>query len=150
MQKRRRTWRCTASKRVGGRRRSVAKEALSSMARELQISSNIRKALLIQQIAKALTDSDTLKQRVGQLSDPEKQALRDVLEVGGTLPWDEFASRYDHDLDESPYWIYHRPETIMGRLRFFGLLCDGTVDGEYVVLIPQELRALLPAILAGE
>jgi len=36
----------------------------------------------------------------------------------------------------------------MGRLRFFGLLSDGTVDGEFAVLIPRELRSLLPPLLA--
>jgi len=37
----------------------------------------------------------------------------------------------------------------MGRLRLYGLLSDGTVEGQRVVLIPRELRELLPSALAA-
>ncbi len=36
----------------------------------------------------------------------------------------------------------------MGRLRLRGLLSDGTVEEQRVVLIPRELRELLPSALA--
>ncbi len=128
----------------------LTKDDLNGMARELRMPYNIRKALLIEQMAKVLTDPEILRERVQHLSDQERQALRDVLEAGGILSWDEFASRYDQDLDENSYWMCRKPETVMGRLRFFGLLADGTVDDEFVVLIPRELRSLLPPLLAEE
>jgi len=43
----------------------LTKEALSGLARELRISYNVRKALLIQQIAEVLTDSEHLKHALG-------------------------------------------------------------------------------------
>jgi len=54
----------------------------------------------------------------------ERAALGEVLAAGGHLPWDDFAARYDDDLDESPYWEWHQPQTLMGRLRARGLLIE--------------------------
>jgi hypothetical protein len=75
--------------------------------------------------------------------------LRDVLDAGGILPWDEFTARYGDDLEDSLEWSFFLPETLMGRLRLYGLLSDGTVEGQRVVLIPRELRELLPSALAA-
>lgn len=50
-------------------------------------------------------------------------------------------------MEDSQNWYYALPETLMGRLRLYGLLSDGTAEGQRVVLIPQELRELLPSAL---
>ena len=63
------------------------------------------------------------------------------------MSWAEFDARYGNDLDESPYWNYHEPETAMGRLRLRGLLVEATVSGELLVAVPVELRESLIAIL---
>ena len=80
---------------------------------------------------------------VGSLEDSERAALHEVLDRGGTMPWAELDARYGNDLDESPYWNYHEPETVMGRLRLHGLLVETTVEGELLVAVPVELRKLL-------
>ncbi|HUV88698.1 MAG TPA: hypothetical protein VMY80_03520, partial [Anaerolineae bacterium] len=57
-------------------------------------------------------------------------------------PWQDFEARYGSDLEESPYWEWHAPETTMGRLRGRGLLAETTVDGELRVVVPVELREI--------
>jgi len=59
------------------------------------------------------------------------------------MPWAEFDARYGNDLKESPYWNYHEPQTLMGRLRLYGLLVEATVEGELFVAVPFDLRRLL-------
>jgi hypothetical protein len=63
------------------------------------------------------------------------------------MAWKEFDAAYGNDLEESPYWNWHVPETTMGRLRERGLLVEVTVDGELRVAIPAELRQDLREIL---
>ncbi len=129
----------------------LTKDYLITAAWQLRMPRNLRKTALIQNLVEVLTDPVRLKEEVlTRLSDAEKQALRDVLNAGGTLSWDDFTDRYGDDLAESAHWEFREPETVMGRLRMFGLLSAGTVDWEFVVLIPRELRSLLPPLLAEE
>ncbi len=109
----------------------------------------LRKEPLIQHLVEAITDPERLRTVVSELEADERRALRDVLDAGGILPWDEFTARYGNDLEDSQDWYYALPQTLMGRLRLHGLLSDGTVEGQRVVLIPQELRELLPSALAA-
>jgi len=109
----------------------------------------LRKEPLIQRLVEAITDPDRLREAVAALAADERQALRDVLDAGGILAWDEFTARYGNDVEDSQDWYYALPETLMGRLRLYGLLSDGTVEGQRVVLIPQELRELLPSALVA-
>ncbi|MBC7226046.1 MAG: tetratricopeptide repeat protein [Thermoflexales bacterium] len=128
----------------------LSRESLVVMARVHSVQyANLRKELLIERLAEALTDPRTLEEAAADLSDGERQALQDVLDAGGILPWDEFTARYGSDVEESQYWYYRTPETLMGRLRMYGFLSDGTVEGQRVVLIPVELRGLLPRALAA-
>ncbi len=108
----------------------------------------LRKAQLVERLAEALTDPTVLERAVSGLSATERQALRDVLDAGGILPWDEFTARYGDDVQESQHWHYREPRTVMGRLRMYGFLSDGTVEGQRVVLVPGELRGLLPSVLS--
>jgi len=109
----------------------------------------LRKEDLIQNLVEAITDPERLREALTELDAEERQALRDVLDAGGILSWDEFTARYGDDLEDSLEWSFFLPETLMGRLRLYGLLSDGTVEGQRVVLIPRELRELLPPALAA-
>ncbi|HDQ73966.1 MAG TPA: tetratricopeptide repeat protein, partial [Chloroflexi bacterium] len=109
--------------------------------------SALRKAELVEEIIKGLTNPDNLAGIVAELSDEEQDALRQVLAQGGDMNWDDFASRYDEDLDESSYWQWHTPETTMGRLRLRGLLVEATVDDELRIVVPSDLRRDLEDIL---
>lgn len=64
------------------------------------------------------------------------------------VTWQEFDTRHGNDLEESPFWQYHVPETVMGRLRLRGLLVEATVNDELLVVVPAELRQPLGEILA--
>ncbi len=119
------------------------KENLKAICRGIGVSPVGRKDELVLRLVRVLTLPDWLKRTVESFSDEERRALRDVLDAGGVLPWDEFTSRYGHDLDENPFWGDHPPENLMGRLRFFGLISDGTLEGQRVVLMPVEMRNLL-------
>jgi len=127
----------------------ITKDGLVGTARAMPTPRkyNVRKAILIQDLVEYLSNPEVLREIVKRLSEEERQALRDVLEAGGTMDWEKFTGRYGDDLDESPYWDYHEPETVMGRLRMLGLLSEGTVDDRLIVLIPYELRELLPPLL---
>ena len=70
-----------------------------------------------------------------------------VLGQGGHLPWQEFDVRYGNDLEESRYWHWHTPKTIMRRLRHRGLLVETTVEAELLVAVPLELQPLLTDLL---
>jgi tetratricopeptide (TPR) repeat protein len=126
------------------------KEVLVGMAREVIPWggwSGMRKAALVQHIVEVLNQPERLKQLVDGLKDNERAALRQVLAGGGSLTWSTFDAAYDNDLEESPYWQWHTPETLMGRLRERGLLAEATVAGELRVVIPAELRPHLAEIL---
>lgn len=127
----------------------ITKSALLITAKHTPIPQpyKMHKAKLTEAIATQLLQPAVLGPIVGGLSETERQALQDVLENGGMLPWEEFVGRYGDDLDESEYWNWHPPETTMGRLRMFGLLSSGTVNEQFVVLVPIELRNLLPPLL---
>jgi tetratricopeptide (TPR) repeat protein len=109
--------------------------------------SALRKAELAQLVAEELEDSDNLERIVNQLSQAERDALRQVLAGGGHMDWQQFTARYDSDMEESPYWQHHAPESLMGRLRLRGLLVEATVDKQLLVVIPVELFQRLAEIL---
>ena len=109
--------------------------------------SSLRKAELLEELLAALVEVDNLERITGKLTGEEREALGWVLGQDGHLPWQEFDARYGNDLDESRYWQWHTPKTIMGRLRQRGLLVEATVEGELVVTVPLELRPLLTDLL---
>jgi tetratricopeptide (TPR) repeat protein len=109
--------------------------------------SGLRKAELLQEIVKWLGDQDNLKRVVAELGGDEQTALRQVLALKGTMPWQDFDARFGNDLQASPYWQWHTPETIMGRLRERGLLVEATVSGTLQVVVPADLRPGLRTIL---
>jgi hypothetical protein len=126
------------------------KNALTGMAREVLPWggwSALRKAELVERIAGALCDTYELGRIVGDLGDDARAALRQVLAGGGTMSWADFDARYGNDLEESPYWQWHTPETTMGCLRERGLIAETTVDGELLVTVPVDLRQVLREIL---
>jgi Flp pilus assembly protein TadD len=110
--------------------------------------SGLRKAELLQRSVEGLSDPDNLRRMVTDLNDNERAALRQVLAHGGDMAWKEFDAAYGNDLEESPYWNWHVPETTMGRLRERGLLVEVTVDGELRIAVPAELRQKLQKILS--
>jgi tetratricopeptide (TPR) repeat protein len=128
-----------------------SKDALTAMARVVIPGggwSGLRKAELLQRIIDLLDDRDNLEHIVAALNDDERDALRQVLAGGGNLAWQDFEARYGNDLEESPHWQYHVPETVMGRLRLRGLLVEGTIDQKLLIVVPTELRQVLREILA--
>ncbi len=111
--------------------------------------SALRKAELRDRILDELGDPDNLERIVQRLNDTERAALRQVLDHGGHLPWSDFDAGYGNDLEESPYWQWHVPETTMGRLRHRGLLVEATVDRELLIVVPLELRPVLDQMLSA-
>jgi Tfp pilus assembly protein PilF len=109
--------------------------------------SGLRKAELFQRIIEGLQDADNVERMVIDLHDQELAALRQVLAQGGYMSWQNFDAQYGNDLEESSYWEYHEPETVMGRLRLHGFLVEATVDGGLLVVVPTELRQVLKEML---
>jgi len=109
----------------------------------------LRKAEVIQKIIAELGDLDNLERLVAALSEEEREPLRLALAAGGALVWEDFDARYGNDLEESAYWEWHAPETTMGRLRLRGLLVEALVDGELLIVVPDDLRQKLREVLEG-
>jgi len=108
----------------------------------------LRKAELVEEIIASLTDRDDLLGVLTYLmADEEREALQDVLTHGGAMEWDAFDTRYDNDLHESRHWNDVPPTTIMGWLRFHGLLVEATVDDQLFVAVPVDLRSALNELL---
>jgi hypothetical protein len=105
--------------------------------------SSLRKAELLERIVEELKRSDIVERLVAQLSDTERQALRQVLADSGHMPWLDFDAQYGNDMKESQYWQYHEPTTTMGRLRVRGLLVETTVNDKLLVAVPQDLCQVL-------
>jgi tetratricopeptide (TPR) repeat protein len=107
--------------------------------------SGLKKAQLHQYLVDYLQEEGSLAGVLESLARPERAAFEHVQANGGTLAWDLFDQKFGNDLDESPYWHYHEPESVMGRLRVHGLLVEVTVAGKLLVSIPVELRRQTPA-----
>ena len=123
--------------------------ALVGMGKILQIKSpleTLKKAELVGKICAYLRDLKFLGGIVEGLKPEERIALLKLMLKGGVMSWAEFAEKHGSDLDESIYWNWHPPKTIMGRLKARGLAVDGSFDGKEWILVPQELRPLLLAI----
>lgn len=99
-----------------------------------------RKAELHQLIVDTLLAEGSLGRVLETLTPEVRAAFEAVRANGGTMDWDQFAQQFGDDLDDSPHWQYHKPQTVMGRLRAHGLLVEVTVEGRLLVSIPAELR----------
>jgi hypothetical protein len=128
------------------------KDVLVGMTHALGITgiSGKRKAEMFDYIVDWLSDPDAAAYILPDLTTEDRAALRYVLDAGGWVSWEAFSQRHGDDSEESPYWNYHQPETVMGRLRVRGLLVEGTMDGEAIILVPRDLREPLTRLLADE
>jgi len=127
-----------------------SKDVLTGMGRVVIYGggwSALRKAELVKRIIEELTDGDNLSRIVAGLTDDECKALRQVLENGGTMVWSQFDDQFGNDLEDSPHWQYHDPETVMGRLRFRGLLVEAMVEDKLLIIVPLDVRQGLLKIL---
>jgi tetratricopeptide (TPR) repeat protein len=127
-----------------------SKDVLTGAARAVMVYggwSSLKKADLINAIVANQAEPEVIEFVTVDLEEEDLAALRDVLLQGGAMPWQEFEARYGNDLEESPYWNYHTPETVMGRLRQRLLLAEATVDGMLYVCIPAEVRQELRTVL---
>jgi hypothetical protein len=125
------------------------KNALVGMGKLLKLPSpvtGLKKGELVEKISSHLRSANFLKQVVDGLEHEERLAMLDLMFKGGLMPLEEFVEKHGDDLDESPYWSWHPPETVMGRLKARGLIAEGSHGGSECILIPCELRPLLQAI----
>jgi hypothetical protein len=125
------------------------KNALVGMGKLLKLPSpvtGLKKGELVEKISSHLRSANFLKQVVDGLEHEERLAMLDLMFKGGLMPLEEFVEKHGDDLDESPYWSWHPPETVMGRLKARGLIAEGSYEGRVWILIPRELRPLLRAV----
>lgn len=125
----------------------VSREALAGTARAWGVSSAGRKAELIERLAEAIDDEENLGNQLQDLRGKDRRALRAVLKAGGWMHWKHFRVEHGDDLNESPYWQWHEPNTVPGVLRMHGLLAIGTHEEQVIVVIPEELRSPLENLL---
>jgi tetratricopeptide (TPR) repeat protein len=99
-------------------------------------------------LTERILEAGIFKELIADLDEDERLALGWVLEGGGFRLWTEFTQRFGDDMDESPYWQYHEPVSLPGRLKRMGLLHVGTLRGSPVAFIPADLREPLSWVLS--
>jgi hypothetical protein len=108
-----------------------------------------KKQEMISRLVERILDREILSEIVkDEIKDEERDALKWVLEGGGSRPWKEFTQKFGDDMDESAYFRFNEPESIPGRLKMAGLLFVGKLEGEEVAFIPADLRSVLSKVLA--
>jgi len=122
---------------------SLSREVLGAVAHVWGLTTYGKKAELVNKIVDRMHNQTAVDSVCNELSEKEKESLQWTFDNGGWRSWKEFTEKYGDDLEESPWWNYHAPETIVGRLRQAGFLAKGTLNGEQVVFIPADLRELL-------
>jgi hypothetical protein len=125
------------------------KNALVGMGKLLDLPkpfTGLKKRELVEKICVHLCSLGFLKRVVNGLRPEERLALLGLMLKGGFMPCDEFTGKYGDDLEESPYWDWHPPETVMGCLKARGLIGEGSFDGSERIFIPYELRPLLQTV----
>jgi len=125
-----------------------SKDSLVGMGKLLQLKGSmeaLKKAELVEKLSAYLREPKLLKKIVDGLEREEMDALLDLMSKNGVMPWNEFAGKYGSDLEESIYWNYHPPKTLMGKLKAKGLMVEGSFNGKDWVLVPLEVRKLLLA-----
>lgn len=126
------------------------KGMLTGMAQHLLpqgIWSTWKKGQLAEALHEALLNPENLARVVAGLSKPERSLLREVVKQGGSMPAEALRTRYGDEREESPYWEYHLPESPLGRLQVRGLVVTVQVGEEERVVVPVELREMLPGLL---
>ncbi len=126
----------------------LSRETLAGTARAWAVSASGRKAQLIDRLVRTITDESRLAQLWEELSEEERDALHWIMQRDGVAAWTAFVDRWGSDLDESPYWQWHKPRMVLGRLKMLGLVTVGTLEGARVVFVPPELRSLLKRALS--
>ena len=101
--------------------------------------SALTKPHLATEVARALTEAETLARLVGSLAEPPLRALREVLERGGQAPYAEFTRVHGTlRMDGSPDRL----------LASYGLLFEGTIGDQACVVTPCDLRGPLGEALS--
>ncbi len=136
-------------------------DVLRSIARTLSQYSGwsaLKKAELVDRVTSLLLDRDNLTRVVNKLRDQDRAALGALLQSGGAMLRQEFEERFpgegteeeeeeeEEDLDWS-WGLDLPPWTPFEKLRSYGLLAEGLVDGQEIMIVPVELRGLLPEVM---
>lgn len=127
------------------------KDSLTEIARTVDLErgwSTLKKAELVRAITNHLSNAASLAEVIDALKPVEKQALTEVMQRDGVMAWEDFDANFGNDLEESQYWRFNPPETVMGRLRLHGLIAEATVHDDLLIVIPFELRSMLAELLS--
>ncbi len=123
------------------------RDSLTVFQRFWGLRSGGRKADVIRQLVEIMQDGPAVQGRLAPVLNPtERQALAWLLEAGGKRPLAELIQKYGDDYDESPYWTWNNPKSVLGRLQSLGIVSVGALDGAPTALIPVELRPVLAAL----
>jgi len=122
-------------------------DTLSAICRFWRTKEYGKKQEMVARLAARILDVEIWDEIFKALEESEREALEWILDGGGWRSWTEFTNKFGDDMDESPYWRYHDPESIPGRLKRAGLLFAGKLGGQEVAFIPADLRPLLKKVL---
>lgn len=108
------------------------------------------KVQAVQQVAELLTDPTTVHRALSNLPDQAHQALQTLLACDGQMPAHRFLDRFGPIRpfrpwrDDSPRAPWRHPTSPTERLWFLGFVFVHSTDRGKVIVVPDELRPLLP------
>jgi tetratricopeptide (TPR) repeat protein len=125
----------------------LTNETLVAMCRFWETKSYGKKQPMVERLTEQILDEEIFDEISKVFTEKERDALKWILDAGGWQLWEDFTAKFGDDLDESPWWKYHDPESIPGRLKLAGLLYAGTLEGQQVAFLPVDVRPLVKGLV---
>jgi len=125
---------------------SLTKANLTGMARAFHLqTAYLKKGQLVTLIAGYVRSN--LRSMCSKLRPLEKKALRWLIKEGGMVSYRRLTRRYGDEKRDKLDWDCRPPESLVGRLRLFGLVFVGTTEmrgkPQTMALVPRELLSEL-------
>ncbi|MHB0856670.1 MAG: tetratricopeptide repeat protein [Anaerolineae bacterium] len=133
----------------------LSKEDLKDIAEILGLEPvyRLKKEELITLLLGRFVEEVSLERNAAALKQVERAALRDVLDHGGRMEWQRFVERHggaSKDGAEAESERMSGALDLLSGLRRRGVLIEGTVENQEVVLVPRELRSWFEAWLSSQ
>lgn len=114
---------------------------------EVELTVNSRTALQRRVLTEQMTPQ-LLETIVFAIEEEDRALLMEVLGAGGALRYADATAKYGKDEADGFFWKDRPPSGPVARLRRTGLAFVGTQGGRSMLVVPEDLRAPLQAIIA--
>jgi hypothetical protein len=103
-----------------------------------------------QDLLEFLQSEECYLQLTAVLQDAERAAIKMVLDNGGYILYGKLSKAFGEEIADNYWWSEHPPQSVIGRLRYLGMLYVGKAPVKSrilkVAVIPKELQPLLAGL----